>query len=349
MTFAESADPFTVLRFQPIRYGQEYWDQLTSNYKNVFVVESKASNRAEFIKELLNGDYANVNYIARTFQSVVQTGNYDFELLKLIVENTKVKGISHCGAGYDQVDAKACGHFKIQLSNIPDKVAPATADTNIFLMLATSRNFQIGHNNLLSGHWKSDINGAGTPIGISIQDKVVGILGMGGIGRTVRDRLSGFNVEKVIYYNRKRLSPELEKDSEYVSNIVDLIKQSDVISINIPLNEHTHHIINEEMISHMKQNVIIINTARGPIVDESAIKQGIKSGKIFGYGTDVFENEPDVDLELVQMDKVVSIPHLGAATYETVKSMEKMIVDNVENYYKTGKVLTLVPDLTGLF
>lgn len=348
MSFAETKKPFTVLRFQPIRYGQEAWANL-AQLENVSVVESSANKREEFIEELKSGKFQDVNFIARTFQSVEKTGRYDREMLELFVSHTQVKGIAHCGAGYDQVDAKVCGELNIQLSNVPDRVSAATADTNVFLILATTRYFQLGHENLMKGKWGQDINAAGTPIGHSIQDKVIGILGMGGIGRTVRDRLQGFGLKKVVYYNRSRLSPEDEKDSEYCESIEDLVKQSDVISINIPLNEHTRHIINQDLIAKMKDDVVIVNTARGPVVDEAAIKDGLRSGKIFGYGSDVFENEPLVDMELAAMPNVVSLPHMGAATVETIKSMEELVVANVESFYRDGKVLTLVPDLQGQF
>lgn len=339
---------FTVLRFGPIRFGMDAWDKFESD-PNVEIVKSTAENRKEFIKELESGKFKDVDFIARTFHSVELTGRYDMELLKIFQKTTNLKGIAHCGAGYDQVDALACKELKIQLSHVPDKVSAATADTNLYLILATMRNFQIGHENLIKGKWEQDISAAGTPIGYSLQDKVVGILGMGAIGRTVRERLSGFGVKKIIYYNRSRLSPELEQDSEYCSTIEELAEKADVISINIPLNEHTKHIINSDLIDKMKNGVVVINTARGPVVDEQAIKEGLKKGKIYSYGSDVFENEPKIDMELVNMPNVVSLPHMGAATLETVKSMEEVVVANAVSFYKTGKVLNLVAELQGTF
>jgi gluconate 2-dehydrogenase len=349
MSFAETGKLYKILRFQPIRYGQEYWDNLGNYNENISYTESDAKNRDEFLEEIKSGKFNDVNFIAHTFQSVKETGIFDRELLGLLNKFTKVKGIAHCGAGYDQIDTNACKEFGIQLSNVPDKVSAATADTNIFLILCTTRNFQIGHDNLMKGEWMKHMTGAGTPIGHSIQDKVVGILGMGAIGRAVRDRLSGFGLKKIVYYNRKRLSPEEEKGCEFCDSIDEFLAQSDVISINMPLNSHTHHFINRELVSKMKDGVVIVNTARGPIVDEAAIKEGIKSGKIFGYGADVFENEPNIDMEFVSMPKVVSTPHLGAGTYETVKAMEEVVVQNVESFYKTGKVLNMVPELQEIF
>lgn len=345
MSFVDGKEVFTVLRFQPIRYANDIWDKFSESGDNIKIIETDAQNRDEFIKQLKNGDFKNVDFIARTFQSVKQTGLFDRELLEIIKENTKVKGIAHCGSGYDQIDANACKDLKLQLSNVPGKVNDATADTNVFLILSTLRNFQQGHENLIKGNWPKDLNAAGTPYGNCIQNKVIGILGMGGIGQTIRDRLSGFGVKKIVYYNRSRLSPELEKGCEYCSTIEELIIQSDVISINIPLNSNTYHVINKELISKMKDGVVIVNTARGPVVDESAIKEGLLSGKIHGYGSDVFENEPFVDMDFVSLPNVTSLPHMGTSTVETIRSMEELVVENVESYYKTGKVLTLVSEL----
>ena len=332
---------FTVLRFQPIRFAEEEWNEFCKS-DDIQLVEPTFTKREEFIQELKDGKFKDVDFIARTFQSASISGNFDKEIVTLLNEYTNVKGIAHCGAGYDQIDAKSCSEFNIEVSNVPDKVSASTADTNLFLILATMRNFQLGHNNLMNGKWENDVNCASTPLGHSIQNKIVGILGMGGIGCTVRDRLSGFGLKKVVYYNRSRLSPELEKDSEYCSTIEELIKESDVISINLPLNKETFHIVNEELIDKMKTGVTIVNTARGPVVDEKAIKKGILSGKIYGYGSDVFENEPFIDKEFVSMEQVTSLPHMGAATSETIKSMEVHVLDNVKSYYENGRVLTPV-------
>ncbi|ODQ45023.1 hypothetical protein PICMEDRAFT_59857 [Pichia membranifaciens NRRL Y-2026] len=349
MTFAESGERFTVLRLPPIRYAGDIWDEFEQKNSNVRVVETAAKNREEFIAQLKRGELQEVDFIARTFQSVKQTGLFDKELLELIVAHTQVKGIAHCGAGYDQVDANACRDLKLQLSNVPGRVNDSTADTNVFLILATLRNFQLGHENLMKGRWKTDINSAGTIYGHCIQNKVVGILGMGGIGQTVRDRLAGFGVKKIVYYNRSRLSPELEQGCEYCGTMEELAEQSDVISINIPLNKDTHHVINASLIAKMKDGVVLVNTARGPVVDEAAVKAGLRSGKIFGYGTDVFENEPDIDMDFASLPNVTSLPHMGTATVETIRSMEALVVENVDAFYRTGKVKTLVAELQGVF
>lgn len=345
MTSPYICKTYTVLYLEPIRYAQDAWERLKNENENVIIMQSSATNRSEFIKEIVGNKFKEVDAISHTYQCVKETGLFDKELIELLAKHTKTRCIAHCGAGYDQIDVHACKKYNIEVSNIPDKVSNATADTNVFLILCTTRNFQLGHQNMAKGKWEENDMAAGTPIGHSIQGKVVGILGMGGIGKTVRDRLMGFGLKKIVYYNRSRLSHEEEKGCEYCPTIEELCSHSDVISINIPLNAATRHIVNKELIAKMKDGVVIVNTARGPVVDESAIKEGLKSGKIFSYGADVWENEPFVDREIISMTNVVSLPHMGAATLETIKSMEELVVDNILEYYKTGHVLNLVPEL----
>lgn len=348
-SFAQSGETFTVLRFGPVRFAEKAWDSFIDKYENIKMVESPCTTREEFFHELESGLYKDVNFISRTYQSYEFTGLFDRELLELVVKYTKVKAISHTGAGYDQVDAIACRDLGLQLSNVPGKVDDSTADTNVFLILACMRNFQMGHENLMKGKWPNDNKSAGTPYGHSLQGKTVGILGMGGIGRTIRDRLLGFGFKKIIYYNRSRLDVEMELGAEYCATIEELVKESDIISVNIPLNAETRHIINGDLISQMKDGVVIVNTARGPVIDEAALKPALISGKVFSLGTDVFENEPNVDMDLANLPNVVSLPHMGTHTEETLFSMEELVIQNVENFYKTGKVLTLVAELKGLY
>lgn len=346
---AESGKTFTVLRFGPIRFAESVWQEFLGKYDDVRMVESPCKTRAEFFQELESGLYANVDFISRTYQSYEHTGLFDRELLEKVVKHTRVKALSHTGAGYDQVDAIACRDLGLQLSNVPGKVDDSTADTNVFLILSCMRNFQLGHENLMAGKWPNDNKSAGTPYGHSLQGKTVGILGMGGIGRTIRDRLKGFGFKRIVYYNRTKLDAELELGAEYCATLEEFVKVCDIISVNVPLNPHTRHLINADLIAKMKDGVVIVNTARGPVIDEAALKPALQSGKVFSFGTDVFENEPNVDMALANLPNVVSLPHMGTHTEETLFNMEELVVQNVEAFYKTGRVLTLVPELKGLF
>lgn len=333
----------SVLRLEPTRFAQTAWKKAEEKH-HLDILETNSKSRAEFISQLKAGTFADVEVITRTFESVTQTGLMDRELLDLMKKHTKVKAICHNGAGYDQVDAVHCGELGIQLSNVPSLVDDATADTAVYLLIGAMRNFQISQLNIREGKWKT-MKCAGTPIGHDPQGKVLGILGMGGIGRTIRDRLRPFGFSKIVYHNRRRLSPELEKDSVYCASQDELFAQADVISISVPLNAATKHCINNESLAKMKDGVVIVNTARGPVVNESALKHALKSGKVAAFGSDVWENEPNVDMELIEMENVVSLPHMGTHTVETMKAMEEFVVENLEHYVNTGKVLTIVPEL----
>ncbi|CDK27932.1 unnamed protein product [Kuraishia capsulata CBS 1993] len=329
-----------VLRLGPVRYAHRKWDELA---KLAEVVQTTAENRSEFIKELDAGKWDKVVAITRTFDSVEVTGRFDEELASHFPPS--VKAVCHNGAGYDQVDIPPFLKRKIQVSNVPSIVDDATADTHIYLLLSALRNFQHSHHLLLQGKWETETaKCGGAPIGNDPKGKTLGIFGMGGIGRAVRDRAAPFGFGKVIYHNRNRLSPDLEKDAEYVS-FDELLAQSDIVSINIPLNPATRHSINKESISKMKDGVVIINTARGAVIDESALIEALKSGKVKSCGLDVFEHEPHVPKELLELPNVVSLPHMGTHTHETMQSMEEWVVTNVEDLLSKGKVTSIVPEL----
>lgn len=336
-----------ILRLGPTRFADKAWSDLVSKY-NVNIIETNATNRDQFINELKQGKYADVGFITRTFESFKQTGMVDKDLLELINKYTKVKGIAHNGAGYDQVDAIECGKLGIQLSNVPNLVDDATADTAVYLLIGAIRNFQLSSENMKKGLWKTK-KCADTPIGNDPEGKVLGILGMGGIGRTIRDRLLPFKFSKILYHNRNQLPKDIEKGAVYCKTAEELFKNSDIISISVPLNKHTKHIINSESLKFMKDGVVIVNTARGPVIDESALKEALKNGKVGAFGADVWINEPNVDTELINLPNVTCLPHMGTHTVETMKAMEEFVVKNVEEFIKTNKVLTIVPELKGKF
>ncbi|CCH43089.1 Glyoxylate reductase [Wickerhamomyces ciferrii] len=326
-----------VLRLGTVRYAQEAWKELE---KVATVIVSESKNREEFIKDLQT-KYSQVQHITRTFDSANETGLFDKELIQHLPKS--LISISHNGAGYDQISAPELIERKIQLSNVPEIVDNATADNHVFLLLGALRNFGHGRQNLLAGEWPSKGNASGAPIGHDPQGKVVGIVGLGGIGRTILKRLQPFGFEKFIYHNRNRLPEDLEGGAEYVS-LDELLSTSDIISINIPLSPKTKHFFNEEKFSKMKKGVVIVNTARGGVIDETAFIKYLTNGTVRSAGLDVLENEPNVNKELISLPNVLALPHMGTHTVETVKAMEEHVVKNVENVIKTGKVISLVPE-----
>jgi gluconate 2-dehydrogenase len=327
-----------VLKIGKVHFAQEKWDQFS---KTVEVVECESTNREQFIADL-HDKYSDVTHITRTYHSTEQTGRFDEELVQHFPKS--VQTVSHCGAGYDQVDVEPLTKRNIQLSNVTRPVESPTADTAIYLVLSTLRNYQVGHNGMKE--WPNKAGG-GAQLGRSPESQTIGILGLGGIGKAIGKRLVPFGFKKVIYHNRGRVDPELENGAEFVS-YEELITTSDIICISIPLNAETRHSIDNEAMAKMKRGVILINTARGAIINEQHLIENLKSGQVAKFGSDVFEHEPNVPHELIDMEQVVSLPHMGTYSIDATRNMEEWVVENVECHLKTGKVKTIVPEQQGL-
>lgn len=325
-----------VLLVGTIHFAQEEWAAL-SDVAELLEVTSK--NREEFLSDL-KGKYSNIVAIYRDFPSVKITGLFDEELSKTVPDSLKY--ICGHGAGYDQVSVPYFTEKGIKVTNTPGAVDGATADTHLYLILGALRNFSLGERKLREGKWLSGVDLGHDPTG-----KVLGIVGMGGIGHALRDRAKVFGFKKIIYYNRKQLSPELEEDSEYVANLDDLYAQTDVLALNCPLTDSTYHLIDAEAISKMKDGVVITNSARGKVIDEEALASALESGKVSAVGLDVFENEPIINPTLLSHPSALLLPHLGTHSIETRKTMEILVIDNIRSGLSTGKVLTLVPDQAG--
>ncbi|ODQ82689.1 hypothetical protein BABINDRAFT_159218 [Babjeviella inositovora NRRL Y-12698] len=325
-----------ILRLGRVEFAHQAWERFA---RVAEIVDMDATNREDFIHDLRT-KYQDIIGVSRSLHTLPQTGRFDEELMAHFPPSCGA--IANCGAGYDDIDTAALTKRNIQLSNIPSAVDASTADTAMFLVLSALRRFQQGHQGLLEGKWPTS-KCAGAPLGHDPAGKTFGILGMGGIGSEIRDRARGFGFGKIVYYNRARLSPELEGGAEYVS-FEKLLSQSDIISISIPLNPHTRHLINRETISQMKDGVVLVNTARGGIIDEEAFVDAVKSGKIAAAGLDVYENEPMANEEVLRLENVTTVPHMGSHTYETIQAMEECVIDNLEAFLRTGKVEGLVPE-----
>ncbi|KAF6811888.1 glyoxylate reductase [Colletotrichum sojae] len=329
-----------VLQLGKIEHAQDAWSALG---EVADIIKPKATNRAEFIEECKSGALDGVVAIYRTFSSVKTTGKIDAELVAALPSS--VGFICHNGAGYDQIDVNACTARSptspVLVSNTPTAVDDATADINIWLMIGALRNLNASILTIREGRWR----GAPPPaLGHDPQGKVLGILGMGGIGRNMAKKARAFGMS-VRYFNRTRLSPELEKDAgaEYV-DFETLLRESDVISLNLPLNGHTRHIISTPEFAKMKKGVVIVNTARGAVIDEAALVDALNSGQVGSAGLDVFENEPQVHPGLIANPNVLIIPHMGTYTIETSAKMEEWAIGNVRRAVDEGKLNSVVPE-----
>ncbi|KAL4808282.1 D-isomer specific 2-hydroxyacid dehydrogenase [Aspergillus unguis] len=329
-----------VLLLGNIVHAHSTWNSLSSIAE---LVEPTATNRADFIAECKSGKLDGVVVAYRTFDSVTITGMFDDELVNALPSSMQY--LAHCGAGYDQVDTAACSKRSppLRVSNVPTAVDDATADVNMFLIIGALRNFNYGMHALRQGNWR----GAPLPrLGHDPENKVLGILGMGGIGRNLKKKAEAFGM-KVVYHNRRELSPELSAGAKYVT-FDELLKESDVISLNLPLNKHTRHIISTNEFNKMKDGVVVVNTARGAVMDEDALVKALDSGKVYSAGLDVFEEEPKVHPGLVANPNVLLVPHMGTWTVETQTGMEEWAIENVRLALETGKLKSPVPEQADL-
>ncbi|KAJ4157622.1 glyoxylate reductase [Fusarium falciforme] len=329
--------PPKILLLGEIVHALQSWRELTSLAE---IVGPGVETRAEFIEKCRQGGFDGVVALHRMYHSVAVTGLIDEELVQALPES--VKFICHTGAGYDQIDVAACSKRQIQVSNVPQEVNDSTADTAIFLMLGALRGFNQSIMTLRSGSWRGNPS---PPLGHDPEGKTLGIIGCGGIGRNMAKKAAAFGM-KVVYYNRTKSDDITE--AAYV-NLDDLIESSDVIAISLPLNAATRHFLSFKDFDKMKRGVVVINTARGPIIDEQALVNALESGKVWSCGLDVYENEPAVHPGLIAHPRAMLLPHLGTYTVETHAKMEERCIANVRAALEKGKVNDLVPEQLGEF
>ena len=264
------------------------------------------------------------------------TEKFDKELIDKI-PNCKV--IANYAVGFNNIDVDYAAQKKIIVTNTPDVLTDSTADIAMSLILACSRRLIEGERLIRQGKFKSWQ--PNLLLGIELKDKVVGIIGAGRIGTETAVRAKAFKT-KIVYFSRSR-NYDLEKRTGAVKlPLNSLLKKSDIVSIHLPLNEKTYHLLDKEKLSLLKKSAIIVNTARGEIVDEKELIKIIKQKKIFSAGFDVYENEPAINPELLKLDNVVLLPHIGSATEEARTAMALLAAKNVINVLKGKKPLTPV-------
>lgn len=259
----------------------------------------------------------------------------------------QLKVISNYAVGFDNVDIKAASDRGIVVVNTPsDEVNEAVAEHTWALLMALARKVvesdefvrQEGYYTGKGGYRGWD---PGLFLGPSIIGKTLGIIGLGRIGSMVARRAKGYNM--TVLYNKHEPDPEAEKElGVQFSPLDELLAKSDFVSLHVPLTEETRGMINKETLKKMKQGSYLINTARGPVVDESDLIEALKSGKLSGAGLDVFESEPDISLELIAMPNVIMTPHIASATFEARNKMGEMAVAAILDVLSDKKPENLV-------
>ncbi|KAI8158945.1 hypothetical protein K4K49_003415 [Colletotrichum sp. SAR 10_70] len=262
---------------------------------------------------------------------------FDEGLLSPLLPELKI--VASVNAGYSEFDMEWFNKNKIVVTNTVDAVAEPTADIAIFLMLGALRDTSRLEAEIRNGGWRG---GSKLPL-LDPKGRTLGIIGMGKIGKHVARKSQVFGMD-VQYYNRTRLSPEEESrlSVEYAGSLEALLKTSDVVSINCPLTPETRGLIGSEEFAKMKDGVILVNTGRGAVVDETAFIEALESGKVARAGLDVFDGEPNVNSYFRNSTQCIVQPHMGSWTDVAWGNAYREAMDNVRALFATGKAVSQV-------
>lgn len=241
-----------------------------------------------------------------------------------------VKMIATFSVGYDHIDVPAAVARGIRLSNTPDVLTDATADIALLCLLGAARMAHMSTEILRAGGWKRwEPNQF---LGVHVTGKRLGILGMGRIGQAVARRAQGFDMQ-IHYHNRRKIEAPGLENAIYHETKDSFLPACDFLSINCPLSAETKYFVNDDSISRMPDRTVIVNTARGGVVEDAALIRGLKSGKVGAAGLDVFENEPALNKDYLELDNLFVLPHIGSATDETRDAMGFMCLDNLDAFF----------------
>jgi len=262
----------------------------------------------------------------------------------LLQQAKKLRIIAQYAVGYDNIDVECATKLGIYVTNTPGVLTEATAELTWALLLAVARRITEADHFVRWGEWWRLKTGwhPKMMLGVELQGKTLGIIGLGRIGARVAEFGKAFGM-RIIYYNRSRKKDLEEKLGIEYRELDDLLKEADIISIHVPLTKDTYHLINEERLKKMKKGAIIINTARGAVIDTNALVKALREGWIRAAGLDVHEQEPlDPNHPITAFKNVVLLPHVGSATYETRHRMAELVAENLVAFYKGEIPPTLV-------
>jgi len=245
----------------------------------------------------------------------------------------RVRLIGNFGVGYNHIDVAAAQRLGIRVSNTPDVLTDTTAELALLLLLMATRRAGEGERELRAGRWSG-----WRPthlMGASLAGKRLGLIGFGRIAQaTARKAHAAFGM-RIAYHGRHRAAPEVESQTgaEFFASVDDLVASSDAVSLHCPGGAETFHLIDAARLARMKPTAVLINTARGPVVDEAALAAALAAGRIAAAGLDVYEQEPRVHPDLLALENVVLLPHLGSATVETRTAMGMRVAANLDAFF----------------
>ncbi|HZP69759.1 MAG TPA: 2-hydroxyacid dehydrogenase [Pseudolabrys sp.] len=283
-------------------------------------------NKDTFLKQY--GDKIRAIAIAYTANKVDE---------KFLKQFPRLEQVSSFGVGYDHIDAKWAGEHGIIVTNTPDVLNEEVADTAIGLLLCTVREFPQSERFLRAGKWPQ---GHYPLTKATLRDRTVGMVGMGRIGKAIARRLEAFGVP-VVYHSR---NPQPGVKYKYYPKLLDMARDVDTLMVIVPGGASTKNMINAEVLKALGPRGVLINMARGSVVDEPALIEALKNRTIYSAGLDVFANEPHVPKELIEMDHIVLFPHLGSSTEVTRAAMDQLVVDNILAWAAGKPPLTPVPE-----
>jgi len=259
----------------------------------------------------------------------------------LLARCPKLRAVCNIAVGFNNIDLKACQARGVMATNTPGVLDDSTADFTWALILATARRVTEAERYLRAGQW------SGWKLkqflGVDVHHATLGILGMGRIGQAVARRARGFDMN-VLYHNTRRLSAEVEKNchAAYVS-MDELLARADILTVHTPYSPATHHLLGAEQFAKMKPGAILINAARGGVVDDAALVEALQRGPVAAAGLDVFENEPALHPDFLKLGNVVLTPHIASSSEATRRRMAMLAAENLVAALTTGKPPNLLP------
>jgi lactate dehydrogenase-like 2-hydroxyacid dehydrogenase len=305
------------------RLPAEVEKRLSQSYKARLNADDHAMTREEILAAALDSDALLITPQDRSFATGI-IGELP----------TSVRMIATFSVGYEHIDLKTAKARNIAVSNTPDVLTDATADIALLLILGAARGAVWGDSMVREDRWNSW--SPTEPLGFDVSGQSLGILGMGRIGQAVARRAEAFGMT-LHYHNRKPVTPELARGARYHARFEDMLPHCDFLSINCASTSETRSIVNRETIAKLPDGAIVVNSARGDIIDDDAIIEALSSGKLAAAGLDVFRNEPNIDPRYRKLPNVFLLPHLGSATRNTRIAMGMRAADNLDAFFAGKK------------
>ena len=290
-------------------------DRLRRDYAPVFNQEDRLYPKTELL-ERANGMDAIL---------ACHTEHFTADVISDLPDS--VCAIANFSVGVDHVDLKAAKSRGLVVTNTPDVLSDATAEIAMLLMLGAARRASEGERLVRAAKWNSW--SPAFMVGIQVTGKRLGIVGMGRVGQVTADRARGFDME-ILYHNRKRLDSSAEKGARYYADLDEMLPECEFLSIHCPATAETRGLFNAERIGRLPDGAVLVNTARGVLVDDEALIAALKSRKLAAAGLDVFNNEPEIHPEYRTLENAFLLPHIGSATRETRDAMGFRALDNLD-------------------